>query len=69
MNLYVALAPLVILSVGLTLFSLRDLYYRTDAGVKGGSRAIWLVIVLLGSTLGSIVYLTLGRQEAPLSDE
>ena len=69
MNLPVALAPLVVVSLGLILFSLRDLHNRPDAGVRGSNRWVWLAVILFGNTLGSILYLSLGRQEPPVSDE
>ena len=65
----VLLAPLVVLSLGLMLFSLRDLYRRPDEGVTGGNRWVWGAVILFGNTVGSILYLSLGRQEPPVGDE
>ena len=63
------LAPLVVLSLGLILFSLRDLVSRPDEGVAGGNRWVWGALILFGNITGSIVYLALGRREPRLKDE
>ena len=60
--------PLAVLSLGLMLFSLRDLYRRPNEGVRGGNRWVWGAVILTG-TLGSILYLVVGRLEAPVRDE
>ncbi len=65
----VLIAPLVVLSLALMLFSLRDLYRRPGSGVTGGNRWAWGAVILFGNTVGSILYLSLGRQEPPGRDE
>ena len=64
----VLIAPLAALSLGLMLFSLRDLYRRPNDGVRGGNRWVWGAVILT-STLGSLLYLALGRLEPRVRDE
>lgn len=63
------IAPLVLASIALTVYSLLDLRNRTDDAVKGGNRLVWAIVVLFGNTLGSIIYLSVGRQEPSIIDD
>jgi hypothetical protein len=55
------LLPLVAIELGLIIWALLDLRRRTT--VKGGSRLLWLLVILFFTTLGPIVYLAWGRNE------
>lgn len=57
------LIPLALLSLGLEIFALVDLF-RGDRQVKGGNKVVWALVILLISTLGSLVYLLFGREDA-----
>ena len=57
---------LVLAALGLTIFALIDLFGMSAQDVRGGSRFIWAVVILLLPVLGPAVWLWLGR--AP-SDE
>ena len=57
------LSPLIVISLGLLLYALYDLS-RPGRRVKGGNKLVWLVIILLVSTFGPLVYLLAGREEA-----
>jgi len=51
--------PLAILEFGLLAWALVDLS-RRDV-VRGGSRLLWVLIIVLFNLLGPILYLTWGR--------
>ena len=61
-TLLLALAPLVLIDLGMVIFSIVDLY-RPERRVRGGSKIVWLLIILLVSTLGWVAYLLFGREE------
>lgn len=56
------LIPLVLVSLGLEIFALIDLF-RSDRRVKGGNKLVWALVILLVSTFGSLIYLFLGRED------
>jgi len=55
-------APLVLLQLVLMVLALRDLL-RPERRVKGSSKLVWGVIIVLGELLGPLVYFVFGRQE------
>ena len=55
-------APLVLLQLGLVVLALRDLI-RPERRVRGPSKLLWGVIIVVGELLGPIVYFLFGRQE------
>ena len=55
------LLPLVALELGLMIWALVDLSRRQT--VKGGSRLLWVLVILVFNTLGPILYLAWGRNE------
>jgi glucose uptake protein GlcU len=61
-RLLLALVPLVLIDLGMVVYSIIDLY-KPDRRVKGGNKLIWLLVILLVSTLGWLVYLLVGRDE------
>jgi hypothetical protein len=61
-RLLAALVPLVLIDLGMVVYSIVDLY-RQDRRVRGGNKLIWLLVILLVSTLGWVVYLLVGREE------
>ena len=56
------LAPIVVLQVGLMVAALIDLE-RPERRVRGGSKAVWAIIVVLVNVIGPIVYFVTGREE------
>ena len=62
-TLLLALIPLVLLDLGMVIFSIVDLY-KPDRRVRGGNKLVWLLVIVLVSTLGWIIYLLVGREEA-----
>jgi phospholipase D-like protein len=65
----VALGVLGLIEIGLDVFALIDLYRRPKAQVVTGNKWIWVAIVLLVNLLGAILYLAVGRQQAPSADD
>jgi hypothetical protein len=61
-TLLAAIIPLALIDLGMVIFCIFDLY-KPDRRVRGGIKIIWLLVILLVSTLGWIVYLLAGREE------
>jgi hypothetical protein len=61
-RLLVALLPLVLLDLAMVVYSIVDLY-RPARRVRGGNKLVWLLIILLVSTLGWLAYLLVGRED------
>ena len=61
-KLLLALLPLVIIDLGMVVYSIVDLY-RPERRVRGGNKTVWLIVILLISTLGWLAYLLAGREE------
>jgi hypothetical protein len=57
------LAPIVILQLGLMVAALVDLD-RSERRVRGGSKAVWALIIVFVNVIGPIVYFLAGREEA-----
>ena len=62
-TILLALLPLVLIELGLVIFALVDLARRDPRAVKGGKKWPWILIILLVSTIGPIIYLVAGRTE------
>ncbi|HEX9039058.1 MAG TPA: PLDc N-terminal domain-containing protein [Ktedonobacterales bacterium] len=60
--LLAALAPLVLIDLAVVIYCVIDLY-KPDRRVRGGNKLVWLLVILLVSTLGWIAYLLVGREE------
>jgi hypothetical protein len=56
------LIPLALVSLGLEVFALIDLF-RSDRRVKGGSKLLWALVILLIGTFGPLIYLFVGRED------
>ena len=61
-QLLLALLPLVLIDVGVVIYCIIDLY-RPERRVRGGNKTIWLLIILVISTLGWVAYLLAGRED------
>jgi hypothetical protein len=46
----------------MVIYCIVDLY-RPERRVRGGNKILWLLIILLISTLGWVVYLLAGRED------
>jgi glucose uptake protein GlcU len=61
-KLLLAVIPLILIDLGMVIYCVLDLY-RPDRRVKGGNKLVWLLVILLVSTLGWVIYLLVGREE------
>ncbi len=55
------LLPIIVIEVGLLLFALRDLL-RPERRVRGDSKLMWGIIVVLFGFVGPILYFVVGRE-------
>lgn len=62
-TLILALMPVILISLILEIFALVDLIRRDRRNVRGQNKWVWVLIILLVSTIGSILYLIVGRVE------
>lgn len=56
------LAPVVVIQLGLMLAALLDLEPE-DRRVRGGSKLLWALVIVLVNIIGPILYFTIGRDE------
>jgi hypothetical protein len=54
------LIPILILQLGLMIFSLADLVRRERTR---GPKWVWALIIIFGELIGPVVYLVFGREE------
>jgi Phospholipase_D-nuclease N-terminal len=62
-SLLLILLPLVVIELGLVVFSLVDLF-KSDRRVVGGNKLVWALVIVLVGTIGPIVYLLVGRKQS-----
>jgi hypothetical protein len=56
------IAPILVIQLGLIVFALRDLL-RPERRVRGESKLMWGILIVVIGLLGPILYLAVGRQE------
>jgi phospholipase D-like protein len=61
-SLALILLPVVLIELGLVVFSLVDLF-RPERRVVGNNKLVWALIIVLVGTIGPIVYLLAGRKQ------
>ena len=57
------LLPVLVIQLGLMVFALWDIT-RSERRVRGDSKLMWGLIVVLVGMLGPIIYLAVGREDA-----
>jgi hypothetical protein len=57
------LIPLVLVQVALIVIGLYDLL-RPERRVRGGSKLVWGIVIVVFSMIGPLVYFLFGREEA-----
>jgi ABC-2 type transport system ATP-binding protein len=67
-RLLLLIVPLVLLEVGLLVWAIADLL-RGDRRVRGDSKPMWALIIVLLNGVGPILYLLAGRVDGPPPDE
>jgi hypothetical protein len=61
-QLLLLLLPVILVELGLIIFALHDLL-RPERRVRGDSKLMWGILIVVISLLGPILYLTVGRLE------
>lgn len=61
-KLLLVLLPLILIDLGMVVYSIVDLY-RPERRVRGGNKTVWLIVIVLVSTVGWLAYLLAGREE------
>ena len=61
-SLLLILLPIVVIELGLVVFSLVDLF-KPERRVIGDNKLVWALIIVLVGTIGPIVYLLAGRKQ------
>jgi len=56
------LAPIVVIQFGLMLAAIIDLE-REERRVRGGSKLVWVLVIVFVNVIGPIVYFLAGREE------
>ena len=54
--------PIILIELALIVLAIRDLL-RADRRVRGGNKAVWVVVIVLISLLGPILYFAIGRED------
>lgn len=54
--------PILVISFILIGVAMIDLIKRDKSEIRGGNKLIWGVVILFISTVGPIIYLTLGKK-------
>jgi hypothetical protein len=57
------LAPIVVIQLGLMIAALFDLE-KEERRVRGGSKLVWVLIIVFINLIGPLVYFFVGREEA-----
>jgi hypothetical protein len=62
-QLLLLLTPVILIQLGLIVLALRDLL-RPDRLVRGDSKLMWGIIIVVINLIGPILYFAVGRREA-----
>ncbi len=57
------LVPIFVIQLGLMIAALVDLE-RSERRVRGGSKIVWALVIVLVNIIGPILYFVAGREEA-----
>ena len=57
------LLPLVVIELGLVVFSLVDLF-KPERHVVGDNKLLWALVIILVGTIGPIAFLLAGRKQS-----
>jgi hypothetical protein len=61
-QLFLLLLPVILIELGLIVFALHDLV-QPERRVRGDSKLMWGILIVVIGLLGPILYLTVGRRE------
>ena len=63
LQILLLLTPIIVLELGLLIFALRDLL-KPERLVRGDSKLLWGILIVVFGIFGPLLYLTVGRREA-----
>jgi hypothetical protein len=61
-GILLAVIPLAIIDLAMVIYCIVDLF-KPDRKVRGNNKLVWLLVILLVSTFGWLIYLLAGREE------
>lgn len=61
-QIFLLVLPIALVEIGLIIFALRDLL-RPERRVRGDSKLMWGIIVVVFGFLGPILYFVVGREQ------
>jgi ABC-2 type transport system ATP-binding protein len=67
-SILLLILPLVVVEFGLLILAVADLL-KDDRRVRGGSKPMWALIIVLINFIGPILYFLVGREEGPAEPE
>ena len=62
-QLLLLIVPILLIQVGLIVLALRDLL-RPDRHVRGESKLVWGLVIVIVNIIGPLLYFAVGRREA-----
>lgn len=65
----VMVGVLLVVQVGLEVWAIIDIVRRPATSVAGGSKLIWILVVILVSFVGALVYFAFGRRDVGIASE
>ncbi len=57
------LLPIVVIQLGLMIAALFDLE-KSERRVRGGSKLVWVLVIVFVNVIGPIIYFVAGREES-----
>ena len=61
-QVFLLVLPIIVIEIGLIIYALRDLL-RPERLVRGDSKLMWGILIVVIGVLGPILYLTVGRRD------
>jgi hypothetical protein len=62
-QLLMLIVPILLIQLGLIVLALRDLL-RPERQVRGDSKLLWGVVIVIVNLIGPLLYFAVGRREA-----
>ena len=62
-QLLALLVPIILIQLGLIVAALYDLE-KEERRVRGGSKLLWVLVIVFVNLIGPIVYFVVGREDA-----
>lgn len=56
------LVPILIIQITFQIIAIFDLLKRSNEEIRGGSRVLWIIIIVFFEILGPIIYFIFGRK-------